>query len=295
MKDEKEDMEEGYNTPSYEEGDTDPMNEDFNLNLYNKFKTMNTPINEEFLRMQKLAGIITEGEYKRRLNESAGENLELKSLQKKAYSVLKGMGFDPKITSGEAGAGKTILSKQKYKANRGFALVNLDPKTGIFDVLITSTSLKRNKDNTATNLNPDQEANKVVDGLEKLIDKNKFEVGYKQTTDKGGSTYQIFVRAKSTGKKGGVMATESFLNEAVKLSDIMQGDKFKGGVSLVQNISYKNKEYLDAAKMTPSSIKKEEGNRDQLVLVKKGKAIEYGIDDGEVADLITYEEALKKL
>ena len=57
MKDEKEDMEEGYSTPSYEEDDTDPMNEEFNLNLYNKFKTMNTPVNEEFLRMQKLAGI----------------------------------------------------------------------------------------------------------------------------------------------------------------------------------------------------------------------------------------------
>jgi hypothetical protein len=30
MKDEKEDMEEGYNTPSYEEDDTDPMTEEFN-------------------------------------------------------------------------------------------------------------------------------------------------------------------------------------------------------------------------------------------------------------------------
>ena len=151
------------------------------------------------------------------INEAAGENLELKSLQKKAYSALKKMGFDPEITSGEAGAGKTILSKQTYKSNRGYALVNLDPKTGIFDVLITSNSLQRNeKGDKDTNLDPDQEANKVVVELEKLIDKNKFEVAYKRTTDRGGSIYQIFVRAKSMGRKGGVMATESLSERILK-------------------------------------------------------------------------------
>jgi hypothetical protein len=165
---------------------------------------------KEFKRMQELAGVKLQENYE--LEEAAAENLELKSLQKKAYSALKGMGFDSKITSGEAGAGKTILSKQTYKDNRGVALVNLDPETGIFDVLVTSDSLKRDKDNKNQNLDPDQEANKVVDELEKLIDRNKFEVGYKQTNDRGGSIYQIFVRAKSTGKKGGVMATEA-LNE----------------------------------------------------------------------------------
>ena len=167
-------------------------------------------MNKEFTRMQELAGVKLQENYE--LEEAAAENLELKSLQKKAYSALKGMGFDSKITSGEAGAGKTILSKQTYKDNRGVALVNLDPETGIFDVLVTSDSLKRDKDNKNQNLDPDQEANKVVDELEKLIDRNKFEVGYKQTNDRGGSIYQIFVRAKSTGKKGGVMATEA-LNE----------------------------------------------------------------------------------
>jgi len=167
-------------------------------------------MSNEFKRMQELAGIKLQENYE--LDEAAAENLELKSLQKKAYSALKGMGFDSKITSGEAGAGKTILSKQTYKDNRGVALVNLDPETGIFDVLVTSDSLKRDKDNKNQNLDPDQEANKVVDELEKLIDRNKFEVGYKQTNDRGGSIYQIFVRAKSTGKKGGVMATEA-LNE----------------------------------------------------------------------------------
>ena len=85
------------------------------------------------------------------------------------------------------------------------------------------------------------------------------------------------------------------LNEGVKLASIMDGDKFKGSVGLVPNVMYKNKEAVDDARMTPSSIKKEEGNRDQLVLVKKGKSFEYGIDNGVVADLITYEDAIAKL
>jgi len=86
MKDEKEDMEEGYNTPSYEEDDTDPMNEEFNLNPYNKFKTMNTPVNEEFLRMQKLAGIITEGEYNS-LNEAKEIDMAKSFLENKGLKV----------------------------------------------------------------------------------------------------------------------------------------------------------------------------------------------------------------
>jgi len=85
------------------------------------------------------------------------------------------------------------------------------------------------------------------------------------------------------------------LNEGIKLASIMDGEKFKGSVGLVPNVFYKNKEAVDDARMTPASIKKEEGNRDQLVLVKKGKSFEYGIDNGEVADLITYEDAIAKL
>ena len=156
------------------------------------------------------------------LNEAAGENLELKSLQKKAYSVLKGMGFTPRLTSGEVMAGKTILSKQTYKANRGPAIVNLDPKTGILDILITSDSLQRNPNQDFSvdkSIDSDQEANKVVVELEKLIDKNKFEVGYEQTRDRGGSIYQIFVRAKATGKKGGLAATEGLKEEEENLEE----------------------------------------------------------------------------
>jgi hypothetical protein len=43
-------------------------------------------MNKEFLKMQKLAGLITEGQYKEKLNE---DNLEVKSIAKKLYSFLK--------------------------------------------------------------------------------------------------------------------------------------------------------------------------------------------------------------
>ena len=88
------------------------------------------------------------------------------------------------------------------------------------------------------------------------------------------------------------------LNEGIKLSDYMEGDKFKSPLPyFVPNAHYSNKEEVDAAKIMPAKepIRKEEGNRDQLVLVGGGKTKTYGIDDGEVADLITYEDALKKL
>ena len=85
------------------------------------------------------------------------------------------------------------------------------------------------------------------------------------------------------------------LKEAIKLADIMDGDKFKGSVGLVPNVNYRDKAAIDDAKMMPSSIEKEEGYTDKLVLVKRGKSFQYSIDNGEVADLITYEEALAKL
>ena len=77
--------EEGYLDGMKDEKE-DSMNEEFNLNPYNKFKTMNTPVNEEFLRMQKLAGIITEGEYNN-LNEAKEIDMAKSFLENKGLKV----------------------------------------------------------------------------------------------------------------------------------------------------------------------------------------------------------------
>ena len=82
------------------------------------------------------------------------------------------------------------------------------------------------------------------------------------------------------------------LNEGVKLASIMDGDKFKGSITLVPNKNYSSKEDLDFNKLTPSAVK-----GDELELVRGGdrKAQLYNIKNGVVMDLITYDEALKNL
>ena len=97
---------------------------------------------------------------------------------------------------------------------------------------------------------------------------------------------------------GNKLESVNNLNEGIKLSDYMEGDKFKFPLPyFVPSAQYSNKASLDDYKMQPAKdpIKKEEGRDDQLVLVGGGKTRTYSIVDGEVADLITYEDALKKL
>lgn len=113
-----------------------------------------------------------------------------------------------------------------------------------------------------------------------------------------GTANENLNESKKMLKKIYNILKENILNESIKLSDYMEGDKFKSPLPyFVPNVHYRNKEEVDAAKIMPAKepIRKEEGNRDQLVLVGGGKTKTYGIDNGEVADLITYEDALKKL
>ena len=61
------------------------------LNGVHDLKPMVT-MNESLLRMQKLAGLITEGEYKKKklsLNESPASNLEIKRLAKLLFTKFK--------------------------------------------------------------------------------------------------------------------------------------------------------------------------------------------------------------
>jgi len=162
MKDEKEDMEEGYNTPSYEEGDTDPMNEDFNSNPYNKFKTINPPVNEEFLRMQKLAGIITEGEYKTGLiQERDRDNAGMFSgwgdpslgLGNDVTTEPSNLGLRSKADAGKTSLSYDVMMKSKdgSKNVQIFATVGDEPKlsyraNGIEDDVVEKWLDKRKDD-----------------------------------------------------------------------------------------------------------------------------------------------------
>ena len=90
----KEDMDETYSASTYEEDDS--VSEGGYDSTYEE-DDMKESTNEEYLRMQKLAGVISEEEYKNRLNEAAGENLELKNLAKQLYLGFKKMGADASL------------------------------------------------------------------------------------------------------------------------------------------------------------------------------------------------------
>jgi hypothetical protein len=63
-------------------------------------------MNKETLRMQMLAGLITESEYKVKLEENAASNLELKSLAKQLYLGFKKLGAAPKLLTTKMEIGK---------------------------------------------------------------------------------------------------------------------------------------------------------------------------------------------
>jgi hypothetical protein len=61
---------------------------------------------KETLRMQFLSGVITESEYKVKLEENAASNLELKSLAKQLYLGFKKLGAAPKLLTTKMEIGK---------------------------------------------------------------------------------------------------------------------------------------------------------------------------------------------
>ena len=63
-------------------------------------------MNKETLRMQFLSGVITEGQYKAKLEENAASNLELKSLAKQLYLGFKKLGAAPKLLTTKMEIGK---------------------------------------------------------------------------------------------------------------------------------------------------------------------------------------------
>jgi hypothetical protein len=101
------------------------------------------------------------------------------------------------------------------------------------------------------------------------------------------------------------------LNEAVDLGNIMQGDKFKEGIFLSPNKSYGSMEEIEEQKLKPTKIVHTEAtekyteayhlhsirpfdNSTQVYSIEGRQAPFDNNREGEVVDLITYEEAIKK-
>jgi len=201
--------------------------------------------------MQKLAGIITEGEYKEKvkeitngedsqLDEAAAENLELKSLSKKIYLGLKKLGAQAKLHSDVMSPDpKKMIGKIDYSSPYGEIVVvdNLN--------VIQLSLLAPNK----------EEAYRVKNSLEKSFPNFEFKVnrendGVDWDGKKTGYFMFIVIKAKSTGKKGGGIpaVTESKLRQSkMKKSELRQIIK--------EEIKRVLKENLDEAANTGLELK----------------------------------------
>ena len=159
-------------------------------------------INEQFKRMQLLAGLITESQ----LEEVAGEDLELKSSAKQIFSVLKKYGLKPQYEAD----GKQFMSKDPSQSGYGaYIHVNNGIMTiSVYDRGIWQTIQRKQKTNELDMGNVsyptaeekkqiNQIAGKIYNDIISVLGKDKFEFKNNQEPDKYGN-YMIYVRKKST-------------------------------------------------------------------------------------------------
>ena len=117
--------------------------------------------------------------------------------------------------------------------------------------------------------------------------------------------------AESVLKMTKILLSKRTLNESVDLKNIMQGDKFKEGVFLNPSKSYGSMEEIEQQKLKPTKIVHTEAtekyteayhlhsirpfdNSTQVYSIEGRQAPFDNNREGEVVDLITYEEAIKK-
>jgi len=160
MKDDKEEMEEGYSSTTYEEDDIEKFDakadfiDQIKKNIDNwkeaepaqvakeKLPTLHK---EEYLRMQKLAGVISEEEYKNRLNEALNKDLKTFGGDLKKFMEEKGLKVELK-------QGNSQPLYNPIGQNSDFAALNLqddnlhvivnDSKIDVLEDIIKRYSLK---------------------------------------------------------------------------------------------------------------------------------------------------------
>jgi len=192
-------------------------------------------MNKEFLHMQKLAGIITEGEYKEKvkeiangedshkesirkfikenLDEAANTGLELKAFAKQLYTYAKQQGaqvsfqktdtqkYDPKVgITGIKKMGKDIKDIDESKPMVVISVYNWNetPVVGV-GMAGVEEPLKDLYNNIKSHFSKFEFYNyseNAINPFEKDPSKKLPSIGFQ-------------VRAKETGRKGGVAATES--------------------------------------------------------------------------------------
>jgi hypothetical protein len=183
---------------------------------------MKKPLNEEFRRMQRLAGLITESQ----LDEAAGEDLELKSAAKQIFSVLKKYGLKPEYEVD----GKQFTSKDPHQSGYG-ARVHINNgimTVAVYDRGIWQTIQRKQKTNELDMGNvsyPTEEekqqinqiAGKIYNDIVSTLGKDKFELRSQPKPNEYGD-YIIQIRKKQTNPKPQAesLDIDTVVNEALR-------------------------------------------------------------------------------
>ena len=179
-------------------------------------------LSEEFLRMQKLAGILTEEQ----LDEVVGEDLELKSAAKQIFSVLKKYNLKPQYEVD----GKEFLSKQQVE---GYGARIVLDNNGILTVAVYDRGIwgtlkqKVNELDMGTVSYPTEEekkeinqiAGKIYKDIVSTLGQDKFEIRSNPQPDKFGN-YVIQIRKKESSVSAQAPQAESIeqvVNEALRV------------------------------------------------------------------------------
>jgi len=110
---------------------------------------------------------------------------------------------------------------------------------------------------------------------------------------------QLIKEAKRFQKLAGIIKESQFISEAIKLDVLMKDGKPNSEILVVANRYYGNEEELRGATLRAKEIKKEEGRKDMMIFSNVGGGLrgdqQYPIEDNEIADIILYDDAKKKL
>lgn len=163
-------------------------------------------MNKEFLYMQKLAGIITEGEYREKIDEAAAEDLELKSFAKKLYSYAKKNGAQASYTDFSNRSIDQKISDPSNIKQLGKNIKDTSKPYVDINIYQGGEAVVRMVGSGVEQLYKD-----IVQSFPKA---DFFKYQYSDTTpfppyEKKVPFVSFNVKSKTTGKKGGVAATES--------------------------------------------------------------------------------------
>jgi hypothetical protein len=97
----------------------------------------------------------------------------------------------------------------------------------------------------------------------------------------------------------GLINESQILSEGIKLDILMKDGKPNSEILVVPNRFYGSEEELRGATLRAKEIKKEEGRKDMMIFSNVGGGLrgdqQYPIEGDEVIDIITYDEARKKI